>query len=150
MIIHIFSRFFYHVQLRQQVIQVIPTTHTHSQKTLPVEERHPIKPLFCCNISPWNIKYLAPNMALLQNYTLFCHSLFNSLQHNPYFYWPMERSLLKTLWEKENMVVTSIFLFSHNVFYLSQKIFYFSVNLICRLQMSSIWTSLSFCHLARS
>ena len=28
-----------------------------------------------------------------------------------------EKSLLKTLWEKKKMLVTSIFFFSHNVFY---------------------------------
>ena len=38
---------------------------------------------------------------------------------------PKERSLLKTLWEKENMLVTSIFSFSHNVFYPSKSKFQF-------------------------
>ena len=33
--------------------------------------------------------------------------------------------MLKTLWEKEKMLVTSIFFFSHNVFYQSQKEFLF-------------------------
>ena len=36
-----------------------------------------------------------------------------------------KRSLLKTLWEKEEMLVTSIFSFSHNVFYPSQNKFQF-------------------------
>ena len=35
------------------------------------------------------------------------------------------RSLLKTLWEKEKMLVTSIFSFSHNVFYPSLNKFQF-------------------------
>ena len=30
---------------------------------------------------------------------------------------PEEKSLLKRLWEKKKMLVTSIFFFSHNVFY---------------------------------
>ena len=34
-----------------------------------------------------------------------------------------EKNLLKTLWEKEKMLVTSIFSFSRNVFYPSQKEF---------------------------
>ena len=38
---------------------------------------------------------------------------------------PHVRSLLKTLWEKEKMLVTSIFSFSHNVFYPSKKEFLF-------------------------
>ena len=33
------------------------------------------------------------------------------------FYQPWERCLLKTWWEKEKMLVTSMFSFSHNVFY---------------------------------
>ena len=43
--------------------------------------------------------------------------LFNSLPHNLDFQQSQDRSLLKTLWEKEKMLVTSIFSFSHNVFY---------------------------------
>ena len=35
----------------------------------------------------------------------------------PTFNDPQERYLLKTWWEKEKMLVTSIFSFSHNVFY---------------------------------
>ena len=35
----------------------------------------------------------------------------------------LERGLLETLWEKEKMLVSSIFSFSHNVFYPSQNIF---------------------------
>ena len=41
----------------------------------------------------------------------------NSLPHNPDFYRAWQIGLLKTLWEKKNMLVTSIFSFSHNVFY---------------------------------
>ena len=43
--------------------------------------------------------------------------LFNSLLHNPIFQRSCARSLLKTLWEKEKMLVTSIFSFFHNVFF---------------------------------
>ena len=46
-----------------------------------------------------------------------CSSATNSLPHNPNFYQPRERSILKTSWEKEKMLVTSIFSFSHNLFY---------------------------------
>ena len=41
--------------------------------------------------------------------------LFNSLPHN--LQRPWERSLLKRLWEKEKLLLTSIFSFSNNVFY---------------------------------
>ena len=43
--------------------------------------------------------------------------LFNPFPHNNTFWRVWERSLLKTLWEKEKMLVASIFSFSHNVFY---------------------------------
>ena len=43
--------------------------------------------------------------------------LFNSLPHSSDFQQPQERSLLKTSWEKEKMLVTSIFSFFYNVFY---------------------------------
>ena len=36
---------------------------------------------------------------------------------------PLQRSLLNTLWEKDKMLVNSIFSFSHNVFYPSQNTF---------------------------
>ena len=39
-------------------------------------------------------------------------------------------SLLKTLWKKVKMLVTSISSFSHNVFYPIQNNFHFSVTLI--------------------
>ena len=43
---------------------------------------------------------------------------FNPFPHNDAFWRPWETSLLKTLWEKEKLLVTSNFSFSHNVFYL--------------------------------
>ena len=42
---------------------------------------------------------------------------FNSLPHYPEFKQPWGRGFLKTLWEKEKMLVTSIFSYSHNVFH---------------------------------
>ena len=43
---------------------------------------------------------------------------FNPFPHNDTFLCPWETSLLKTLWEKEKLLVTSNFSFSHSVFYL--------------------------------
>ena len=42
---------------------------------------------------------------------------FNPFPHNDIFLCPWETSLLKTLWEKEKLLVTSNFSFSHIVFY---------------------------------
>ena len=41
----------------------------------------------------------------------------NPFPHNDTFWRPWETSLLKTLWEKEKLLVTSNFSFSHSVFY---------------------------------
>ena len=70
----------------------------------------------------------------------------NSLPHNQDFQHPCLRSLLKTLQEKEEMLVTSIFSFSNSVFYPFPKRFVFKLDLFC-LQLLSIWTSLKICHL---
>ena len=43
----------------------------------------------------------------------------------PAFFNPVKGCLMKIFWEKEEMLVTSIFSFSHNVFYLSQNEFQF-------------------------
>ena len=44
-----------------------------------------------------------------------------------------KKSLFKTLWEKEKMLLTSIFSFSHNVFYSYQRQISFMLHLFCRL-----------------
>ena len=41
---------------------------------------------------------------------------FNPFPHNDTFWRPWETSLLKTLWEKEKLLITSNFPFSHNDF----------------------------------
>ena len=46
------------------------------------------------------------------------NSLVNPFPHNNTFWRPWETSLLKTLWEKNKLLVTSNFSFSHKVFYL--------------------------------
>ena len=54
----------------------------------------------------------------------------------PTFNEPQKIDLLKTLWEKEKMLVTSIFSFSHNVFLQSQKEFsVYKLHLFSCLQM---------------
>ena len=53
--------------------------------------------------------------------------LYNSTLYNtiPTFQHLWKKQLLKTLWEKEKMLVTSIFFFSRNVFYSFQPKFQF-------------------------
>ena len=61
------------------------------------------------------------------------------------------RSLLKTLWEKEKMPVTSIFSFSHNVLNpIKDKNQHYELHLHCRLQILLIWPNPKFCCLVKS
>ena len=61
---------------------------------------------------------------------------FNTLYHTNRTFNNLEKeALMKTLWEKEKILVTSIFSFSHNVFYPSQHKYQFFTNIyLCRLQ----------------
>ena len=61
---------------------------------------------------------------------------FNPFPHNNTFWRPWETSLLKTLWEKEKLLVTSNFSFTHSVFYPFRElsaIFIKSKIVVCRL-----------------
>ena len=59
-----------------------------------------------------------------------CSALFMCLQCN----------LLKTMWEKEKLLVTSNVSFSHSIFYPFREISsLFSSNSYCRLQTFSVW-----------
>ena len=42
---------------------------------------------------------------------------FNPFPYNDNFLCPWETNLLKTLWEKENLLVSSNFSFTHSVFF---------------------------------
>ena len=65
-----------------------------------------------------------------------------SFPNKPWFLRVCDTNLLKTLWEKEKLLVTSNFCFSHIVSYLSKNFVPVSSN--CRLQTLSVWKSLKF------
>ena len=71
-------------------------------------------------------------------------SVVNSFPNKPWFLCDCSTSLLKTLWEKEKLLVTSNFPFSHSVFYpfveLSAISFKFEI-VVCKLfQFGSVQT----------
>ena len=73
--------------------------------------------------------------------SLFCYV--NPFPNKPWFLRVYSTSLLKTLWEKEKLLVTSNFSFSHSVFYLFEElsaIFNKIEIVVCK--PLSIWTSL--------
>ena len=87
---------------------------------------------WCWYYQPVSICYstCSPVSVVLQTSLLLCRLscyryllhrwelLFNPFPHNDTFWCPWETNLLKTLWEKEKLLVTSNFSFSHSVFYL--------------------------------
>ena len=68
----------------------------------------------------------------------FMQISFNPFPNKPMFLRVCSASLLKTLWEKEKLLVTSNFSISHSVFLPFHQV----KN--CRLQTLSVWKSLKF------
>ena len=82
-------------------------------------------------IYEWNIKILT--------------SMLNTFPNKPCFSRVSNRSLLKTLWEKEKLLVTSNFSFSQSVFYPFWELTVILNQIwICHLQALSVWKSLKF------
>ena len=62
--------------------------------------------------------------------------LFNPFPNKPWFLRVCSAGLLKTLWEKEKLLVTSNFSFSHSVFYPSRELSTMFINfkiVVCKL-----------------
>ena len=68
----------------------------------------------------------------------------NPFPYKPWLLRVCSTSLLKTLWGKEKLLVTSNFSFSHSIFYSFEN--FLSPRQIqhCRLQTLSVWKSLKF------
>ena len=61
---------------------------------------------------------------------------FNPFPNNPWFLRVCSKSLLKTLWKKEKLLITSNFSLSYSVFYPSEErssIFFISEIVVCKL-----------------
>ena len=82
--------------------------------------------------------------------SISCKEFVNPLPYNPDFKQHWRTRLLKTLWAKEKMLVTSIFSFSRCFLSISKGISVFKLHLFCCLQTLSIWSSLKICHLVKS
>ena len=74
---------------------------------------------------------------------LFLLRMFNPFPNKPWFLRVCRTSLLKTLWEKEKLLVRSNFSFSHSVFYLFwglSAIFIKFKIVVCQLfQFGRVW-----------
>ena len=70
---------------------------------------------------------------------------FNPFPNKPWFLHVCCTSLLKTLWEKKKLLVTSNFSFSDSVLCPFEKLFFHFHHIQnCRLQTLSVWKSLKF------
>ena len=78
------------------------------------------------------------------------HTAINPFPNKPLFLGVSRTSLLKTVWEKEKLLVTSNFSFSHNVFYPSGELSAIFIKYKnCHLQTLSVWKRLKFVILER-
>ena len=97
----------------------------------------------------WAKKYWSPSFStfptLLSKVVFITVIKINPFPNKPWFLRVCSTCLLKTLWEKEKLLVTSNFSFSHSVFYLYEELFFhFRQIWNCRLQTLSVWKSRKF------
>ena len=80
------------------------------------------------------LKTHARTHGLLSRYSVHCH--FNPFPNKPWFWRVCRTSLFKTLWEKEKLLVTSNFSFSHSIFYPFRELSAMLINfeiVVCKL-----------------
>ena len=81
----------------------------------------------------------------MKHFKLMKYKIVNPFSDKPLFLHVCSKSLLKTLREKEKLLITSNFSFSHSVFYPFWRIFHhFHQIQNYRLQTLSVWKSLKF------
>ena len=95
---------------------------------------------FCTKCDAWFSKYGIELIVALSstNATKRYGRRFNPFLNKPWFLHVCTTSLLKTLWEKEKLLVTSNFSSSHSVFYPFRELCHFHQNLNCGLQYLSV------------
>ena len=69
---------------------------------------------------------------------------FNPFPNKLWFLRVCSTSLLKTLWEKEKLLVTSNFSFSHSVFYPFAKLSAIFISFEIVVQTLSVWKTIKF------
>ena len=88
-------------------------------------------------------KILSSGNGLTLNYSNETWNRFNPLLHRYSFWRINNRRLLKTLWEKKKLLITSNFSFSHNVFYSVKELYpHLSIFLTSYLYLLLKWKSL--------
>ena len=96
--------------------------------------------------NPITVRYVQSYVFVYDGFQLrFSHSvMYNPFPNKPWFLRVCSTSLLKTLWEKETLLVTSNISFSHSVFFHPLRellaIFFKSEIVVCKLFL--VWQSL--------
>ena len=110
-------------------------------------------PLFCKDIYRCFLILTGKSRGFFQCDRLECKTYladtavnsFNPLPNKPWFLRVCNISILKTLWEKEKLLVTNNFSFSHSVFFLFRELSAIFIEfkiVVCKL--FHIWKSLKF------
>ena len=91
--------------------------------------------------------YTFNNINIYLSPTVFTEALLNPFPNKPWFLRVCSTCLLKTLWEKEKLLVTSNFSFTHSAFYPFSELFAIFIKLeivVCRLFQLGRVSNLSF------
>ena len=100
--------------------------------------------------TPFTNLQLLPNLLKLCRLNRFKIEFFIPFLKKLLFLHVCRTSLLKTLWEKEKVFVTSNFSFSLSVFWQFGELSAIFIKLKnCHLQTFSIWTNLKFCNFVK-
>ena len=87
---------------------------------------------------------------IIEFFIIILKASFNPFPNKPWFLRVCSTSPLKTLWEKEKLLITSNFSFSHSVFYPFRELSSIFCQIQnCRLQLFSVWKSLKICCLGK-
>ena len=92
---------------------------------------------------------IASFLLIAVRYTAFKCINFNPSPNKPWFLCVCSRNVLKTLWEKEKLLVLSNFSFFHSVFYRSKNFLSFSLNFKLSSANSFILEGHKICRLGK-
>ena len=93
------------------------------------------------------INYCLQVLSIWTSLNFFVWSRVNPFQNQPWFLHVCSISLLKTLWEKEKLLITSNFSFYHSVFYLFEELSIIFIKfeiVVCQRFQFGIVKDLSF------
>ena len=101
-----------------------------------VKSRHCVVELILYQTTKFYIDRISKDLQTTKYIFLKNFNLFNTFRNKTWFLRVCSTSLLKTLWEKEKLLVTNNFSFSHSIFYPFRELSTIFINfkiVICKL-----------------